>query len=148
MECEVVESSTDVLIGVSKRASYVRVGKLQGHLARVGPSSNIGVLDAGIPHYKHGGVVAGGPAEEDAKVEAWSSRIGQVTSSEKSFVQFKISERFSPMVDGERIRGISHHIYPRAQTIGGVPPVYLIPQKNGQFQGKYNEGDVFVLSLH
>jgi len=147
IECEVIESSADVLIGVSKRGSYAKAGDLQGHLARVGDASNAGILDAGVPHYEHGGIIGAGSAEEDAKVEAWSGKIGLVTSSGDSFVQFKISENFSPRVDDEPIRGISNHVYPRAQTVKGLPPVYLIPTKMGQFEKRYNEGDVFVLSL-
>lgn len=147
IECEVVESSADVLIGVSKSAPHAKVGDLQGHLARIGTASKGGILDAGVPHYEHGGIIAGGSAEEDAKVEAWSGKIGQVTSSGESFVQFKISENFSPRVDDEPIRGISNHVYPRAQTVRGLPPVYLIPRKIGQFRERYNEGDVFVLAL-
>jgi hypothetical protein len=147
IECEVVESSADVLIGVSKRASRAKAGDLHGHLACLGAASNVGILDAGVPHYEHGGVVAGGSAEEDSRVEAWSRAIGLVSSSGDSFVQFKISESFSPRVDGELIRGISNHVYPRSHTVRGLPPVYLIPKKIGQFEERYSEGDIFVLAL-
>ncbi|MHA2380257.1 MAG: hypothetical protein ACXADS_13370 [Candidatus Thorarchaeota archaeon] len=147
LECEVVESSSDILIGVSRRYSYVKSGDLCGHLTRVGDKYTAGILDAGVPHYSHGGVVAGVPAEVGTKVAAWGKQIGLVTSSHHSVVQFRITENFCPMVDGDPIRGISNHIYPKKQSLKGVPPVYLIPKKIGQFNDVYNKGDVFILSL-
>ncbi|MFX1265822.1 MAG: hypothetical protein ACFFH0_10620 [Promethearchaeota archaeon] len=147
IECEVLESSADVLVGVSKRASYAKAGDLQGHLAFTRSAAKGGILDAGVPHYEHGGVVAGGLAQEDKAVKAWSAKIGVVTSAGDSFLQFKITEHFSPRVDGELIRGISNHVYSKTQTVKGLPPVYLIPKKIGQFEERYNEGDVFVLSF-
>ncbi len=147
IECEVVESSPDVLTGVSRMVSYATAGDLQGHLASLGSTSNAGILDAGVPHYQHGGIVAGPWAEEDTNVEAWNGSIGYVTSSGDCFVQFKTTEDFSPRVDGELIRGVSNHVYPKAQMVGGSPPIYLIPHKMGQFDGTYDEGDVFVLTL-
>ncbi|UCH04689.1 MAG: hypothetical protein JSW05_00565 [Candidatus Thorarchaeota archaeon] len=147
IECKVVESSTDVLIGVSRGASYVKTGGLQGHLARAHGVDHVGILDAGIPHYEHGGVVGGGSAEKDVEVEAWSRKIGFVTSSGDGYVQFGVSRSFSPRVDGVPIRGISNHVYSSAQTVRGLTPVCLVPERIGQFVGRYDEGDVFVLSL-
>ncbi len=147
LECRVIESSRDILIGISKGASYVKLGDLQGHMARIGDGSDVGLLDAGIPHYENGGVVAGYSAREGSKVVAWSRNIGAVTSSGGKFVQFKVSERFQPKVDGEPARGISNHLYSDAQTVRGLTPVYLIPKKIGQFEGRYDEGDAFALSL-
>ncbi|MFX1415556.1 MAG: hypothetical protein ACFFC0_02040, partial [Promethearchaeota archaeon] len=135
------------LVGVSSDASYVKMGGLQGHLARAHASDHVGILDAGIPHYEHGGVVAGGSTEKDAEVRAWSRKIGIVASSGDSFVRFRASQSFRPRVDHVSIRGISNHVYTSAQTVRGLTPVYLVPEKIGQFEGKYDEGDVFVLSV-
>jgi hypothetical protein len=49
--------------------------------------------------------------------------------------------------DGEAIGGISTHLYPKNQRIHSRPPVYLIPDKYGQMEGRFSEGDHAILCL-
>ncbi|MFQ5833489.1 MAG: hypothetical protein ACE5H4_12350 [Candidatus Thorarchaeota archaeon] len=146
-ECQVTGVSTDIMTGVFAEWSYVRAGNLFGHLALVDGASDVGILDGGVPHYNHGGFVGRALDVGGRNVDAWSSQVGVVTTAYHNFLQFDTSSTFRPKVDDIPIHGISCYIFSRSQTFKGMPPIYLIPEKYGQFVGEYNEGDVVMVSF-
>ncbi|MFW9800862.1 MAG: hypothetical protein ACFFD9_10525 [Candidatus Thorarchaeota archaeon] len=147
LECQVTGVSTELLTGVLTNWSYARVGDLYGHLALVEGASDVGILDGGVPHYNHGGIVGGANDCEGRNVVVWSKQIGLVTAIHHSFLQFETSSTFTPKVDDIPILGISCYLFSRSQTVKGMPPIYMIPEKYGQFEGVYNEGDVVMMSF-
>ncbi len=135
------------MIGVFTKHSYTRAGDLFGQLASVEGAPDVGILDGGIPHYNHGGIAAGAPSGKGRNLLAWNCRIGVVTESHQSFLQFETSATFRPKVDSFPIHGVSCYIFSKTQTVKGMPPVSLIPEKYGQFEGVYSEGDVVMVSF-
>ena len=145
-ECEVISCARDVIVAVAKKNAFVKVGDCYGHPAVLGDDRNIGLIDAGIPHYEHGGVIGIGNVQTGAKIRVWNTYVGQATDSSEGMTVFSTYLNLSVYLGQNRMRGISHHVYSKHQLANKHPPIFLIPPSYGQYEGKLNEGDRFVLS--
>ena len=145
-ECEVISCARDVIVAVAKNNAFVKVGGCYGHPAMLGDDRNIGLIDAGIPHYEHGGVIGIGNVQTGAKIRVWNTDVGQATDSSEGMTVFSTYLNLSVFLGQNRMRGISHHVYSKHQLANKHPPIFLIPPSYGQYEGKLNEGDRFVLS--
>ena len=138
----VVERITpDYLLACSKNSYFGRLGSLFGHVIKA-ESGAFGVLDAGFPHYAHGGVF--GRVSKRGSISIGENRIGTFETDSRIFSQFRNIRVF---LDNAPIKGISNYLLTKEQLIGGKPPLKVIPQYYGGFSEKFHEGDCFNLSL-
>ncbi|MHA2140045.1 MAG: hypothetical protein ACXADF_01085 [Candidatus Thorarchaeota archaeon] len=144
-ECEVLKCSKDIVVCTSRDYSYASNGSYTGH--HVSGGQMRGILDAGVPHYKIGGVVGDSTQNIAGQVNAWSNGIGNMSSSTGALKQFKIRPTIRIVLDGELMNGISTHLYPNKQLVKGIPPIFLIPRRYGQFVGTLKSGDQVILTI-
>ncbi|MHA2386472.1 MAG: hypothetical protein ACXAEE_09720 [Candidatus Thorarchaeota archaeon] len=145
-ECEVISCTRDGIVAVAKNNAIAQAGDCFGHLAVMGDDHSIGIIDAGIPHYKHGGVIGHSIIQTGGRIRVWNTDVGQATDSREGMTVFSARLNLSVFLGQNRMRGISHHIYSRHQLANKRPPIFLIPPSYGQYEGKLNEGDWLVLS--
>lgn len=146
IECEVSKCTRNIVICGSQSQSYAISDKHYGHLASIG--TLFGIIDAGIPHYKQGGILGAEIQKTDSQVQAFGASLGWAIPSDESLIQFSMRDDLIVILDGERIGGISTHIYSKRQLIHGRPPIFLLPRNQDQFEGRFVEGDSVVLSLN
>jgi hypothetical protein len=147
LECLITRVTDDVIMAVTDDSLKAISGDLVGHAAYCGSDRGYGILDAGVPHYNHGGILGLAKPVEESTVTAWGTDIGYAAVNLDSRLPFKRGEPFQPSFEGEIIRGISCFAFTRKQTIKGSPPVIMIPQQYGGFSGKFAEGNVGILSF-
>ncbi len=147
LECLITRVTDDVIIAITDDSPIAISGDLVGHAAYYGSDRRQGILDAGVPHYSHGGILGLAKPVEESTVTAWNTDIGYAVSNMDSRLPFKRGEPFQPIFEGEIIRGVSCFAFTKKQIVKGVPPVIVIPQQYGGFSGKFAEGDVGVLSF-
>ncbi|MFW9802958.1 MAG: hypothetical protein ACFFFC_09915 [Candidatus Thorarchaeota archaeon] len=145
-ECEVMNCTQDIVECWSHEISSASMEEYHGHLAKIGSSSSI--LDAGVPHYKKGGLLGNPIADIGYPIQAFGVSIGRVSSISESFVQFIMEKNVIATLDGENLGGLSTHLYSNRQLINGRPPIFLIPEERNQFEGRLSEGDCIVLSIN
>jgi hypothetical protein len=142
-ELELSEVTKDFVSGYSKGFGWASYGNLKGLPASDSEGSVIGILDGGIPHYKHGGIIGGRNLEIGEDVFLTNTLVGTATHSNK----FRRGPVVSAFIDGQRLRGISCFIYPTSYSRFGRQPLILVPQRYDQFTGSMKEGDTAVLQL-
>jgi len=147
LECLITRVTDDVIVAVTDDSPMAISGNLVGHAAYCGSDRRHGILDAGVPHYRHGGILGLAKPVEECTVTAWSTDIGYAVASLDNRLPFKRGESFQPAFEDEIIRGVSCFAFTKKQTVKGFPPVIMIPQQYGGFSGKFAEGDVGVLSF-
>ncbi len=147
LECLIMRVTDDVMIGITDDSPIASSGNLVGHAAYFGSDRRFGILDAGIPHYNHGGVLGLAEPVEEGIVTAWNTDIGYAVGRLDSRLPFKRREPFQLAFEDEIIRGVSCFAFTKKQTVKGSPPVIMIPQQYGGFSGIFAEGDVGVLSF-
>ncbi len=146
-ECEVISCTRDTIVVVPRNNAFAKAGDIYGHLAVLGDDRNIGLIDAGIPHYGHGGVIGDSIIQTGEAIRVWNTDVGQATDSREGMTVFSTYSNVSVFLGQNRMRGISHHLYSKHQLANKHPPIFLIPALYGQYEGRLNEGDWFVLSL-
>jgi len=147
LECLITRVTDDVIMAATDDSPLAISGDLVGHVAYCGSDRRYGILDAGVPHYSHGGILGLAQTIEESAVTAWGTDIGYAVANLDSRLPFKRGAPVQPVFEGEIIRGVSCFAFTSKQTVKGVPPVIMIPQQYGGFSGKFAEGDVGVLSF-
>ncbi len=147
LECLITRVTDDVIAAVTDDSSVAISGDLVGHVAYCGSERRYGILDAGVPHYNHGGILGLTEPVEESTITAWGIDIGYAATSLDGRLPFRRGKPFQPNFEGEIIKGVSCFAFTRKQTVKGAPPVIMIPQQYGGFSGKFAEGDVGVLTF-
>ncbi len=147
LECLITSVTDDVIMAATDDSPIAISGDLVGHAAHCGSDRKYGLLDAGVPHYSHGGILGIAKPVEESSVTAWGTNIGYVVANLDSRLPFKRGEPFQLAFEGEIIKGVSCFAFTKKQTVKGSPPVIMIPRQYGGFSGKFAEGDVGVLSF-
>jgi hypothetical protein len=136
--------TSDYLIATSPTTLIGRIGEIFGHVAEVDSLSK-GILDAGIPHYPHGGIY--GANIKSGSVTVNESVIGMLIPSHESSSFFKQNRAYSIYADDIRTRGISTYLYSEHQMISGKLPLKIVPSVYNGFSKIWNEGDSIRLRL-
>ncbi|NOR38495.1 MAG: hypothetical protein GQ580_02790 [Candidatus Thorarchaeota archaeon] len=147
LECLISRVTDDVMIATTDDSPKAVSRNIVGHAAYCGSDRRHGILDAGVPHYSHGGILGFGKSVEESTVTAWSTDIGYAAGSLDSRLSFKRGGPVQLIFEDEIIRGVSCFAFTKKQTVKGAPPIIMIPQQYGGFSEKFAEGDVGVLSF-
>ena len=73
LECLVHSVTPDQVVVSSPHSPFGKSGDLYGHLAMTQNGPPIGLLDAGLPHYAHGGIIADSDVYESNIVHGWQT---------------------------------------------------------------------------
>lgn len=149
IECEVSEIIDDYMVVLSNSAFYASWNDLSGHLCTDQNQNALGIVDAGYPHYSHGGVI--GFQKQHVKeglVYFRGRELGVLDVEEgKSCSRFRTSSSTQVMVHDVPLRGISFFIYPKSHVSRGRVPLVLIPHQRGGFSNDFGCGDTFALNI-
>ncbi|MCK5238569.1 MAG: hypothetical protein KAR33_03410 [Candidatus Thorarchaeota archaeon] len=136
--------TSDYILATSSTSMSGRIDSVFGHVAQT-DSGNKGLLDAGIPHYPHGGIY--GVNIESGSIMIGDSAIGYMKMHSPLTSFFTQNKQYSMFLDNSPIRGISMYIYSKSQLISNVPPLKIIPIQFKGFEQQWSEGDSVNLSL-
>jgi len=142
-EIDLSEVTKDYVSGLCKGIGWASYGDLKGLPASDNSESVMGILDGGISHYKHGGIVGGRDLEIGEEVFLANLPVGTASNSN----MFMRGPVISAYIDGHRLRGISCFIYPTIYSQSDEQPMVLVPQQYDQFTGLLREGDTVLLQL-
>ncbi len=137
----------DHIIGYPRNLSHSEIGSYGGLSAIDNESRIVGILDGGISHYKHGGVVGHEQGNRDSLVGLQNLPVGVVQKFLKTASFFNRGPSISSYLDGKKLRGLSCFMYPKEYNKQGIPPLVLVPKEYKEFIGTMSEGDVCVLKL-
>jgi len=137
----------DHIIGYPKNFSHTQIGNYIGLSAIDEHSNNVGILDGGISHYKHGGVVGHDSPSEGSTIRLQNYAVGTLQQILHTASFFTRGPTIKSFLDDLELLGLSCFMYPKEYNKQGIPPLILIPKEYREFIGKVSEGDVRVLSL-
>jgi hypothetical protein len=116
-------------------------------LAALSEDGICGILDAGVSHYIHGGIITADEIREGSKVQFHNTEIGEVDFSNADLHHFKRDQVLEYILNDERIRGLSSFLYPKSAYQRKRIPLVLVPLAYGQFQ-HLQEGDSAELQIN
>ena len=137
----------DHIIGYPRDFSHSQIGSYTGLSAIDEKSNNRGIIDGGISHYGHGGVVGHEEAILDSKINLQNNPVGVVQRSLRGACFFTRGPSIKSYLDNLELRGLSCFVYPNVYKSEGIPPLVLIPREYRGFIGKVSEGDTCILKL-
>ncbi len=147
MEFMITRVSDDCAIGFSNESSYTSLGGVAGLSAEVGSGSEIGIVDGGLSHYPHGGVLGCHNTKEGELVHIRGQPVGSITSRRNGVSYFERGPSIVASFDGLELRGLSCFLYPRYYTKRGIPQLILIPREYGGFRNLIENNSVGVLEI-
>ncbi|MGY5879696.1 MAG: hypothetical protein RTV31_05570, partial [Candidatus Thorarchaeota archaeon] len=143
-----VDSVTkDCIIGYPRDFSHSTIGLFSGLSAISDRSMIAGIIDGGLSHYKHGGVIGQEDGRTDSMIGLQNIPVGEIRRSLKGASYFIRDPSVSSFLNGKALRGLSCFIYPKQYTKYGIPPLVLVPRKYSEFDGMISEGEVCNLKL-
>ncbi|TFH05220.1 MAG: hypothetical protein E4H14_13175 [Candidatus Thorarchaeota archaeon] len=139
--------SEDSITGYPRNLSHTTIDGYTGLSAISNETKVIGILDGGLSHYKHGGVIGQTSAINGSLVRIQKIPVGTVRQSLKGASFFLRDPSISSYLDGKKLRGLSCFIYPKNFVRYEVPRLLLVPQTYGEFVRFVSEGDVCELKI-
>lgn len=137
----------DFAIGYAEGLGVGSISNLKGLPAVNENADSVGLLDGGLSHYKHGGVIGAVDLRPGTIIQLLSSPVGVVTKQKTGATHFERGPSVSAYLDDTELRGLSCFIYPHHFTKNGIPQLILIPKIYGKFKGLFDEGDVCELRM-
>ena len=147
MEFLITQVSDDCATGFSNESSYTNLGDLAGLSAEVGNSSETGIIDGGLSHYPHGGVLGSKTTKEGELVHIRGQPVGRIISRRNSVSYFERGPLITASFDGIDLRGLSCFLYPRCYTKRGIPQLILIPREYRGFRNLIENNSVGLLEI-
>ncbi|MHA1934623.1 MAG: hypothetical protein ACW97A_05035 [Candidatus Thorarchaeota archaeon] len=147
LECNVHSVTPDHVMVSSPHSPFGKSRDLYGHLAMTQNGAPIGLLDAGLPHYAHGGIIANSNVSESNTVHGWRTILGEISSDIGGRSSFEGLNTLNISLDGVPVRGVSCFIYTENHLVQGVPPIQIVPNHYKEFSGRISEGDTVLFSI-
>jgi hypothetical protein len=147
-EVHVLTVTDDFALADCAGLSTATIGEYSGLMVQSMKGNIRGILDAGVPHYAHGGIVCKETLEVGAKVVFQTQSIGEIAWSRATLHLFSRTGAVEARLGKAPLRGISSFLYPRQHLKKGRPPLVLIPRVLGGFSGVIQEGDTCQLSIN
>lgn len=147
LECTVLKVSADFIVAVSKDAQITRIDNYFGHCGIISNGFQEGIIDAGFPHYKHGGFMHATPVDNREQVFGWGLGIGIINRSSGFISGFVTNRKREVLLDDTLVRGISCFLYSKYQLVKGQIPIQIIPQQYDSLSVNLQDGDSFILTF-
>lgn len=148
MEFIVESVSDDHIIGYARNLSHTSIGRFSGLSAVDLESRIVGILDGGLSHYNHGGVIGHINAIEGSFVGLYNLPTGMIRRPMKGSSFFQRGPKISSFLNGNELRGLSCFIYPKQYKKQGVPQLVLVPKSYREFTGKISDGETCELRIN
>ena len=128
------------------RSGNLLTGSLGGYQGHVGRTSDgeMGLLDAGIPHYSYGGM-HGPESFSGSSVFMGNVEIGTSVTSQGSTCFFRQNRRARLFLNHIPVRGLSTYLYSKKQLVRGEPLLKVIPAEYASSSTQFAEGDIATL---
>ena len=134
IEMTITEVTDDHAIGYPQEEIHTEIGVLSGLSAQDASGSAMGIIDGGLSHYEHGGVLGRGLIDTGEAVYVGNNGVGTAESSRGSVTYFRRGPAIRTSFDGIELRGLSCFLYPSQYKKRGVPQLVLIPKRYGGFR--------------
>lgn len=148
MELEAIRVSEDNVLLDGKGLNFAKVGRYKGLLAQTSTGSSSGILDAGVSHYLHGGMIGNEEAKKSDELLFQGRAFGEAIWSRGSLHHFLRKSLLLFDLEDVPVKGFSCYLYPKDYLRRGVPPIVAIPQTYGGFIGHIEEGTVYRLNIN
>ena len=143
-----VESVTeDHIIGYPRNLSITSIGGFYGLSAFDNESNIVGIIDGGLSHYRHGGIIGHTFPIEGSLVGLRNLPAGMIRYPLKGASFFQRGPSLSCFLNDKKLRGISCFIYPKQFKKQGVPQLVLVPKVYREFIGTVSEGELCKLKI-
>ncbi|MBE0527494.1 MAG: hypothetical protein IH631_11175 [Candidatus Thorarchaeota archaeon] len=139
--------SEDFIAGYPKGLSHTTIDGYTGLSGICNGKDVVGILDGGLSHYKHGGVIGHTNSIEGSIIGLQEVPVGTIERSLTGSSFFLRNPSLSSSLDGKELRGLSCFIYPKHYVKHGIPRLLLIPKSYGEFVGQFSEGDMCQLRI-
>jgi len=137
----------DHIIGYPRSFAHTKIGDYGGLSAIDEKSNVVGILDGGISHYPHGGVIGHDKVTLNSTISLQNHPVGIVQRFLKGASFFTCNPSVKSYLDDRELRGLSCFAYPKDYNKHGISPLVLVPKEYREFIGKVSEGDLCVLRL-
>lgn len=139
--------SEDHIIGYAKDLSHTSIGSFVGLSAFDIESNIVGILDGGLSHYNHGGVIGHTNAMQGFFVGLSNRPTGMIRFSLKGASFFQRGPKIASFLNEKELRGLSCFIYPKQFKKQSIPPLVLVPKVYREFIGTISEGELCKLKI-
>jgi hypothetical protein len=147
MEVLISDVSDDRAIGYSKQSSRTSIGNITGLSAHNQSGSATGVIDGGLSHYEHGGIIGKQDINEHESVYFGSHSVGTITYSRNGVSRFQRGPSIKASFNEHELRGLSCFLFPPQYTKNGTPQIILIPREYRGFRNLIENGNVGILEI-
>ncbi|MCK5265050.1 MAG: hypothetical protein KAR03_05530 [Candidatus Thorarchaeota archaeon] len=143
-----VETVTeDHIIGYPRNLSITSIGDFCGLSAFNSELKIVGIIDGGLSHYKHGGIIGHTFPIEGSLVGLRNLPAGIIRYPLKGASFFQRGPSLSCFLNDNKLRGISCFIYPKQFKKQGVPQLVLVPKLYRELIGTISEGELCKLKI-
>jgi hypothetical protein len=147
VEVLVSDVSKDRAIVYPQKSIHARVKDLYGLSIQDKDEKPLGLADAGLSHYDHGGVIGKNGLQRGDEVYFGEVSVGKVNDIRKGLSSFKRNAAITVSIDGRDLRGLSCFIYPLHYMKRGSLPVVLIPKKYGDLENILEQDSTALLTI-
>lgn len=137
----------DFIIGYPRGLSHTTINGYTGLSGISNGKDVVGILDGGLSHYKHGGVIGHSDSIEGSIIGLQNIPVGTIERSLTGSSFFLRGPCLSSSLDGKELRGLSCFVYPKHYVKKGITRLLLIPKSYGEFVGQFSEGNVCQLKI-
>ena len=147
LECRAVRVTDDYVIATSKNIPTASDGRFFGHVGKLQAQESFGIIDAGLPHYKFGGLYTNDTLDKDECIDAWKMKIGRIKTHNAGISVFSMNSKLQIFLNDQAVKGISCFLYSKHQLIKGQIPIHIIPLQYGSLSANIQEGNSFTLNF-
>jgi hypothetical protein len=147
VEVLLADVNEDRAVGYPQKSIHAKIGNLYGLSIHGRNRSQIGIADAGISHYEHGGILGKSGLRAGDDVFLGQIALGNIDERRNGVSFFKIEHKLAATIDGIGLRGLSCFLYPPNFVKHGMPPLVLIPERYGGFLDILEQDSVSLLAV-
>jgi hypothetical protein len=145
LEVLLTDVSQDRAIGYPQKRIHARVSGLYGLSVQEKGKNTMGIVDAGISHYNHGGIIGRNDLQNGDEVYLGPIPVGEVVKTRSGVSSFRRGPMIAASIDGVSLRGLSCFLYPSHFVKRGMPPLVLVPERYGDFIDVLEQDSVGLL---
>jgi hypothetical protein len=147
VEVLLADVNEDRAIGYPQKRIHAKIRDLYGLTMHGRNMSQIGIADAGISHYQHGGIIGRNSLRVGDDAILGQITLGKIDETRNGVSSFKIKHKLVAIIDGIGLRGLSCFLYPSNCVKHGMPPLVLIPERYGGFIDILEQDSVSLLAV-
>jgi hypothetical protein len=147
IEVLLTDVNKDRAVGYPQKKIHAKIRDLRGLSVHGGNTGQVGIVDAGISHYRHGGILGKNSFRTGDETYLGQIPLGKVNETRDGVGFFRFEHKLTATINGIGLRGLSCFIYPPDYLKRGMPPLVLIPEKYGGFLGILEQDSVSLLAV-